>query len=130
MTRLKEQAIAFYSALTVLVAVQATVVHSAMAAGSDFARPVKIGGDRKMYLECRGTGSPTVVFVSGLKGSAEDWKISTNQSEPAVFGEVSKITRACAYDRPGTPVGEKPSRSDPAPQPTTARMRSPICMPF
>jgi pimeloyl-ACP methyl ester carboxylesterase len=73
-----------------------------------------------MYLECRGTGSPTVVFVSGLKGSAEDWKTSTNQSELAVFGEAAKITRACAYDRPGTPVGEWPSRSDPAPQPTTA----------
>jgi alpha-beta hydrolase superfamily lysophospholipase len=26
----------------------------------------------------------------------------------------------CAYDRPGTPVGEKPSRSDAVPQPTTA----------
>jgi pimeloyl-ACP methyl ester carboxylesterase len=25
------------------------------------------------------------------------------------------------YDRPGTPVGEKPSRSDPVPQPTTAK---------
>ena len=27
----------------------------------------------------------------------------------------------CACDRPGTPVGEKPSRSDPVPQPTTAK---------
>ena len=27
----------------------------------------------------------------------------------------------CAYDRPGTPVGEKPSRSDPVRQPTTAQ---------
>jgi len=27
----------------------------------------------------------------------------------------------CARDRPGTPVGEKPSRSDPVPQPTTAK---------
>ena len=64
--------------------------------------------------------APTVVLLSGLKGSAEDWKISTKQSDPAVFGEVAKFTRACAYDRPGTPVGEKPSRSDPVPQPTTA----------
>jgi pimeloyl-ACP methyl ester carboxylesterase len=37
-----------------------------------------------------------------------------------VFPEVAKFTRVCAYDRPGTPVGEKPSRSDPVPQPTTA----------
>jgi pimeloyl-ACP methyl ester carboxylesterase len=30
-------------------------------------------------------------------------------------------SRACACDRPGTPVGEKPSRSDPVSQPTTAK---------
>src|SRR4029434_9233012 len=35
--------------------------------------------------------------------------------------EVGKFTRVCACDRPGTPVGEKPSRSDPVPQPTTAK---------
>src|SRR3954451_11980836 len=29
--------------------------------------------------------------------------------------------RVCVCDRPGTPVGEKPSRSDPVPQPTTAK---------
>ena len=38
-----------------------------------------------------------------------------------MFPEVAKFTRVCAYDRPGTPVGEKPSRSDPAPQPANAR---------
>ena len=32
----------------------------------------------------------------------------------------ANFTRVCAYDRPGTPVGEKPSRSDPVVQPTTA----------
>ena len=94
---------------------------AAHAAGSgDFAGSVDIGGGRKMYLECRGSGSPTVVFVAGLKGSAEDWNIAEKQA-PTVFAEVAKFTRACAYDRPGTPVGEKPSRSDPVQQPTTAR---------
>jgi pimeloyl-ACP methyl ester carboxylesterase len=38
-----------------------------------------------------------------------------------VFAGVEKFTRVCAYDRPGTPVGEKPSRSDPVRQPTTAQ---------
>ena len=66
-----------------------------------------------------GEGSPTVVLVAGLKGSAEDWNI-TKQSKPTVFVEVAKFTQVCAYDRPGTPIGEKPSRSDPVPQPTTA----------
>ena len=92
----------------------------AAAPSSDFAGLVDIGGGRKMYLECRGAGSPTVVLVGGLKASAEDWSIA-GKSAAAVFPEVAKFTRVCAYDRPGTPVGEKPSRSDPVEQPTTAR---------
>jgi pimeloyl-ACP methyl ester carboxylesterase len=89
------------------------------AVSGDFAGLVDIGGGRKMYLACRGTGFPTVVLVAGLKASAEDWNIA-KQSEPTVFAGVAKFTRVCSYDRPGTPVGEKPSRSDPVPQPTTA----------
>jgi pimeloyl-ACP methyl ester carboxylesterase len=89
------------------------------AGSGDFAGVVDIGGGRKMYLECRGTGSPTVVLVAGLKASAEDWNIAEKQA-PTVFAEVAKFTRVCAYDRPGTPVGEKASRSDPVRQPTTA----------
>ena len=93
---------------------------SAPAADSgDFAGLVDIGGGRKMYLDCRGTGSPAVVLVAGLRGSAEDWNIAAKPG-PIVFPEVAKFTRVCAYDRPGTPVGEKPSRSDPVPQPTSA----------
>jgi pimeloyl-ACP methyl ester carboxylesterase len=93
---------------------------SARAADSqDFAGLVDIGGGRKMYLDCRGTGSPAVVLVAGLRGSAEDWNIAANPGS-IVFPEVAKFTRVCAYDRPGTPVGEKPSRSDPVPQPTSA----------
>jgi pimeloyl-ACP methyl ester carboxylesterase len=100
----------------ILITAQAT---ADVAVRRDFGGLVDIGGGRKMYLECRGAGSPTVVLVAGLKGSAEDWNI-TKQSKPTVFAEVAKFSRVCAYDRPGTPVGEKPSRSDPVPQPTTA----------
>jgi hypothetical protein len=85
----------------------------------DFAGLVDVVGGRKMYLECRGKGFPTVVLVAGLRGSAEDWNIAEKPG-PRVFPEVAKFTRVCAYDRPGTPVGEKPSRSDPVHQPTTA----------
>ena len=86
----------------------------------DFAGLVDVGGGRKMYLKCSGRGSPTVVLVGGLRASADDWSIS-DKSKPTVFPEVAKFTRVCACDRPGTPVGEKPSRSDPVPQPTTAK---------
>jgi hypothetical protein len=46
-----------------------------------------------------------------LQGSGRRLEDLT-QSIGAVFGEVAKITGACAYDPPGTPVGEKPSRRD------------------
>ena len=52
------------------------------AASGDFAGLIDIGGGRKMYLECRGTGSPTVVLVGGLRASAEDWGIA-DKSAPA-----------------------------------------------
>ncbi len=94
------------------------VAHAAE--NNNFAGLVDIGGGRKMYLKCSGRGSPTVVLVGGLRASADDWSIS-DKSKPTVFSKVAKFTRVCACDRPGTPVGEKPSRSDPVPQPTTAK---------
>ena len=60
-----------------------------------------------------------IVLVSGLKGSADDWNVAERPA-PTVYAAVAEFTRVCAYDRPGTPVNDKPSRSDPAPQPTTA----------
>ena len=49
---------------------------SSTTVGNDSARPtrsfaglVDIGSGRKLYLECRGSGSPTVVLVSGLDAS-------------------------------------------------------------
>jgi pimeloyl-ACP methyl ester carboxylesterase len=89
----------------------------------DIAATFAISPTRSMYIECRGNGSPTVVLVAGQRGSAADWTITASRMDPpqpAVFGEVARFTRVCAYDRPGTPVGESFSRSDPAPQPTTA----------
>jgi pimeloyl-ACP methyl ester carboxylesterase len=110
----------------VLVIVLVCLVHSPgspiahAAENGQFAGLVDIGGSRKMYLRCSGRGSPAVVLVGGLRASAEDWDIS-DKSQPTVFTGVGKFTRVCACDRPGTPVGDKPSRSDPVPQPTTAK---------
>lgn len=84
---------------------------------ADFAGTVDIGGGRKMYLECRGDGSPTVVLVSGLDAAADLWH-RDEQPAPKVFSRVAEFTRVCAYDRPGTPHGAGlPSRSDPVTQP-------------
>ena len=94
------------------------------AKNKDFSGLVDIGGGRKMYMECRGKGSPTVVFVSGGGDRAETWSKTLDPSEQAVLPAITETDRVCAYDRPGTvlPVGEEdflPSRSDPVPQPTT-----------
>src|SRR5690348_13329403 len=78
---------------------------SVRAAPPDFAGLVDIGRGRKLYLQCRGTGSPTVVLVAGLRGSADDWTVA-DKPGPTVFAEVARSTQVCAYDRPGTPVGE------------------------
>src|SRR5262245_63289691 len=91
----------------------------ALAEDGNFSGLVDIGGGRRIYLECRGMGSTTVVVVPGLKASADDW----TKSEPGktnVFSEVAGFTRVCTYDRPGVPIGEKTSRSDPLPMPIPA----------
>jgi len=62
------------------------------AVSGDFAGLIDIGRGRKMYLECRGTGSPTVALVAGLKASAGDWNIA-KPSEPTVFAAVAKCLR-------------------------------------
>ena len=117
-TAISFRACVFFLVVTLVTLFQVVVVAAAEHSNSEGL--VDIGDGRKMYLKCSGRGSPTVVLVGGLRASADDWSIS-NESTPAVFPEVAKFTRVCACDRPGTPVGEKPSRSDPVPQPTTAK---------
>jgi pimeloyl-ACP methyl ester carboxylesterase len=89
----------------------------------DFAGLVDIGGGRQMYMECTGTGSPTVVLVSGLGNAADVWSETSDpeNERPTVFAEVATFTRVCAYDRPSTSTANGPSRSTPVPQPTSAK---------
>ena len=84
----------------------------------DFARTFDIGG-RKMYMECAGQGSPTVILVSGGGIAGDVWD-SPLGKRPTVFPTVSEKTRTCVYDRPGTTraIAEGGiSRSDPVEQP-------------
>ena len=53
---------------------------------------VDVGGHR-LHIQCSGDGAPAVIFESSLGGSSVDWY--------AVQPEVSRFTRACAYDRAG-----------------------------
>ncbi|MEZ5121053.1 MAG: alpha/beta hydrolase [Solirubrobacterales bacterium] len=84
-----------------------------------FAKRVDIGGGRSMYVECRGTGSPTVLLLSG-SGTASDLWHAAKQKTPKVYPQIGKMTRTCTHDRPGvTHLDGELSRSDPVPQPTT-----------
>jgi CubicO group peptidase (beta-lactamase class C family)/pimeloyl-ACP methyl ester carboxylesterase len=99
-----------------------TSQNTAPLASGDFAGLVDIGAGRKMYLECRGSGSPTVILESGYRNDAEIWSTPLEPGMSTVFPEVAKFTRVCAYDRPGTFLDANHlGRSTPVPMPRTAR---------
>ena len=133
--------------LLILFAVPAGAADPVRAAGGEvagaqrgnFAGRVEIRGGRKIYLECRGSGGPTVILVSGHHNAADIWgeKARVEYQEgvmpdlfpgldlpvrgPAVMRGVARLTRVCAYDRPNNRLLDgRPSRSDPVPQPVTA----------
>ena len=69
-------------------------------------RLVDIGG-RRLQIDCRGSGSPTVVLESGLDNLG-------SLSWAAVHDSIARTTRVCAYSRAGM------LWSDPAPAPFDA----------
>lgn len=109
-------------------------VNGAKVLGSSWARPSRLAGmgqgrassgerslqwqleigDRKLYLTCKGTGTPTVILVSGYRNNAEIWTTPPTSGVTAVFEAVAKFTRVCAYDRPGHPSQPQRYRSDAA----------------
>jgi pimeloyl-ACP methyl ester carboxylesterase len=65
-------------------------------------------GGFNLYIDCKGTGSPTVILESGLEGDVVTWK--------DVHPEVAKFTRVCRYDRTGL------AHSDYGPTPRDAEL--------
>ena len=97
------------------------------AAQGDFTGLVDIGGGRRLYLECRGAGSPTVILEAGYRSSARIWSEDLHQSRATrtmVLEGVAAFTHVCAYDRPGTVAllngNVRQSRSDPVLMPRAA----------
>jgi pimeloyl-ACP methyl ester carboxylesterase len=101
---------------------------------------VDIGGGRKIYAVCRGQGSPAVVLIAGKGNSAKDWMEILDPADPAhndptdrvplgegkiissdgaVFPQVAKFTRVCAYDRPDVAPTRSTDVSTPRRQPHT-----------
>jgi CubicO group peptidase (beta-lactamase class C family)/pimeloyl-ACP methyl ester carboxylesterase len=91
-------------------------------ASDNFAGLIDIGTGRKMYLECSGSGSPTVILESGYRNDADIWSAELEPGMSPVFSQVARFTRVCAYDRPGTFLdADHLGRSTPVPMPRTAR---------
>ncbi len=66
--------------------------HRAVPAFVGQGRPIDVGG-RSIYLDCRGTGAPTIVLEAGMGDGVAGWA--------PVHDAMATFTRTCAYDRPG-----------------------------
>jgi pimeloyl-ACP methyl ester carboxylesterase len=94
-----------------------------------------VGDGRKLFLDCQGSGSPTVFIIPGKGSYAEAWNVVVPPDDPirsspydiimqaklrpspdAAQPTIAKTTHVCAYDRPNTrPDGS--DRSTEVPQP-------------
>jgi pimeloyl-ACP methyl ester carboxylesterase len=106
-------------------AARAGVVQApAPAASGVFAGLVDIEGGRHLYLECHGSGTPTVVLEAGYGNSGGVWSEQSPSEGTPVAAGVANFTHVCVYDRPGTGLAhddtERGSLSDPVAQPRTA----------
>jgi pimeloyl-ACP methyl ester carboxylesterase len=111
---------------TMLLAACGSGGSSSSGPSDDVAGLVDVGGGRKMYLECHGTGSPTVVLISGGYEAGWIWSyalyptdavhdepvdgFSVGRGDPhklasAVLASLPTLTRVCTYDRPNTTLG-------------------------
>ncbi|MGB8908821.1 MAG: hypothetical protein WCC84_08745 [Candidatus Cybelea sp.] len=84
---------------------------------------VDIGHGRKMFLACRGSGTPTVVLIAGGFEAGWLYNHALDRGDPilqkkydaftageghprkqrtAVFPSIAKFLRVCSYDRPNT----------------------------
>jgi len=115
-----------YSPVTLISALLLGIAVPAGAQQPDHAGLIDIGGSREMFLECRGSGSPTVVLIAGGFEAGWIWTYALTPDDPvhdapgdsfsagqgnpqklptAVFPTVAGFTRVCLYDRPNTTLG-------------------------
>src|SRR6185312_10627747 len=92
-----------FAVLTSSVVAAGAVAAQTVISSEDYAHPqrlVVIDGNRRINLFCKGQGTPTVLFDSGLADTTMSWRY--------VQGEVAKTTRACSYDRAGYGFSDPP----------------------
>ncbi|MGP4057409.1 alpha/beta fold hydrolase [Mycobacterium sp. 4D054] len=118
----------------VLVAVSACATSAAQPSPA-VPGAVDIGGGRTLFLNCQGSGAPTVFVIPGMGSYAEAWNYLIPPGDPvwstpyddveiadpvpsrdAAQPTVAKATHVCVYDRPDTrPDGDQRSTSVPQP---------------
>lgn len=121
------------------VALLAIAVGVGPPAAADTSRLVPIGDGRSLFLDCQGSGAPTVFVIPGKGSYAQAWNAAIAPDDPARASPydlieeaepgltpisaqplVARTTRICTYDRPGTrPDGS--DRSTAVPQPHHVR---------
>ncbi|MCB0875678.1 MAG: alpha/beta hydrolase [Solirubrobacterales bacterium] len=90
-------------------------------AGGGLRKRVAIHDGRRLFIACRGSGSPTVVLEAGTGDVGRVWSLAPFGPGRAVLPAVARFTRVCVYDRPGTYLlPDEFSRSDPVAMPRTA----------
>lgn len=91
------RAVLYPALLVLLVTAIAGAAGTVMAATSSNPAPasghVYLANGHRLYLECAGSGSPTVVLFNGLGEWTPNWAW--------VQSKVSRSTRVCAFDRAG-----------------------------
>ena len=95
---------------------------------ASFAGLVRLPDGRKIFAECSGKGTPTVVMVPGSRSWHDVWDSVEDRttgklmvSDASAFGRVAKVTRVCTYDRPGTSPKDASAKSTLVTQPTSAQ---------
>jgi hypothetical protein len=100
-TRSLLTSLAFLLALTVaappaIAAQVASPVASPVATSDDITGLFDIGDGRRMYLECRGTGGPTVILETGYRSPVDVWTtdlISPESPRTRVYRRTSSCLR-------------------------------------
>jgi pimeloyl-ACP methyl ester carboxylesterase len=97
-----------YPVFAILVLIAVGGMAEAIIEAGDRAAPptgqlIDVGGHR-LWIDCTGTGSPTVVLESGLAESSFYWA--------RISATVAETTKVCVYDR----AGRGRSEAAPAPQ--------------
>jgi pimeloyl-ACP methyl ester carboxylesterase len=64
---------------------------------------VEVEPGRRLNLYCTGSGSPTVIFDSGVASETVEWAL--------VQPEIARHARACSYDRAGTGFSDTGTRT-------------------